>query len=82
LTARALERTVSSMDTYESHALWQPLADALEEADLPRGLRDRIDNPVGEIVRAERADVLSNLVIGIDNDGLVGLESFVRRPLN
>jgi len=63
--------------------LWTRLADALDEAKLPIHLRDQIDNVVCDLVRDERRDVLSCLVIGVESPANAGdLDGWERRPLD
>jgi hypothetical protein len=80
LTVSPVERTLSNMDLTERDALWSELGDALDECYLTPKLRDRVDKAVAEVVRAERADVLSCLVIAVD-DGESGLQAVTPRPL-
>lgn len=65
----------------ETAQLWAAVGDALDEANVPLHLRDQIDNALCDLVRAERADVLENLYIGIKRPENRDLEAIVRRPL-
>jgi hypothetical protein len=58
----------------------EELHEALDEALLVPGLRDRIDNALAAVIRAARRDVLDHLVIGIENPE-TGLDTYIHRPL-
>lgn len=69
------------MDTCRDEAETE-LHDALDEAFLTPELRDRIDNVLAELIRAERATVLDQLAICIKRPENRFADSWIDRPLS